>query len=60
VCWLAILVFRRGCFRDVSCIATSGVGCVVCCYLVLVACNASNIGLYVCRCLYCSFEGYFC
>jgi hypothetical protein len=29
VCWSAIIVFRCGCFRDVSCVATSGVGCVL-------------------------------
>jgi hypothetical protein len=47
VCWSAIIVVRCGCFRDVSCVATSGVGRVVCCYLVFVSCNVLNIGLCV-------------
>jgi hypothetical protein len=33
----AITVVRCGRFRDVSCVATSGVGSVVCCYLVFVS-----------------------
>jgi hypothetical protein len=36
VSWSAIIVVRCGCFRDVSFVATSGVECVVCCYLVVV------------------------
>jgi hypothetical protein len=47
VCWLAFIVVHCGCFLDVSCVAASGVGCVVCCYLVFVSCNALNIGLCV-------------
>jgi hypothetical protein len=45
VCWSAIIVFRCGCFREASCVATSSVGCVVCCYLMFVSGNALLSGL---------------
>jgi hypothetical protein len=47
MCWSAIIVVPCGCFRDISRVAASGVGCVVCCYLVCVSCNVLNIGLCV-------------
>jgi hypothetical protein len=47
LCWSAIIVVHCGCFRDVGCVATSGVGCGLCYYLVFVFCNVLNIGLCV-------------
>jgi hypothetical protein len=35
VCWSAIIVVRFGFFRDLNFVATSGVGCVVCCCCVI-------------------------
>jgi hypothetical protein len=41
---LGIILVHCRCFLDVSCVATSDVVCVVCCYLVFVSCNASDVG----------------
>jgi hypothetical protein len=58
VCWSAIIVAHCGCFPDITCVAASDVGCVVCCYLVFISCNVLNIGL--CVFMLVSFVGYFC
>jgi hypothetical protein len=53
VCWSAVIVVCCECFCDVSCAATLGVGCVVCCSLVFVFSYASNIVfcvfVFICR-----------
>jgi hypothetical protein len=50
------LVVCCGCFLYINFVAASGVGFVVCCYLVFVSCNVLNTGLcaamlvsFICR-----------